>query len=221
MYFAAQKIALPIPLFLYIHGNSALQTLPTLLPPHPYTNIADSNLQDQDPSQHPPAPAQLHARNLTLPNSILTGRFDINPSLIIIIDHSYPIPNTTALFQLFIKSSEFADSSIAQYGANATLPGRIIRTEYELQYFIQPPNIRAFNHFTWESYSQVTEWLFWYLYFVGHKFACAFNVRRRLEDGGEEQIGYGEVGMMAGGDDRSSSVSLESLQFNASTGISR
>ncbi len=48
----------------------------------------------------------------------------------------------------------------------------------------------------------MTEWLFFYLYFWGHNSACAFNVRRRLEDGGEEQIGYGEVGMMAGGENR-------------------
>ena len=218
MYFATQKIALPIPLFLYIHGNSALPALPTLTPLLPYTSIADSNLQGQDPSQHP-SPAQLHARNLTLPTFILTDRFEINPSLSIIIDHSYPIPNTTALFQLFTKSKEFADSGIAQYGANATLLGRIIRTEYELQYFIQPLNVRVLDHFTWETYSQVTEWLFWYFFFGGHKFACAFDMRRRLEDGEEQQIGYGGVGMIAGGEDRSRSISLKSLQFNASTGI--
>lgn len=67
----------------------------------------------------------------------------------------------------------------------------------------------------------MTEWLFFYLYFLRFNFACAFNVRRRLEDGGEEQIGYGEVGMMAGGEERSEWISLESLQFNASTGITR
>lgn len=37
----------------------------------------------------------------------------------------------------------------------------------------------------------------------------------------EEQIEYGEVGMIAGGKYRNKSISLESLQFNASTGIAR
>ena len=219
MYFTTQKIAFAIPLFLHIQGNFALPALPILLPPLPYTKIADSNLQGQDPAQHPPAPAHLHARNLTLPTSILTERFEINPSLSITIDHSYPILNTTALFQLFTESKEFADSSIAQYGANATLLGLIIRTKYEIQYFIQPLNVRESDHFTWLSYSQVTEWLFWYFFFGGHNSACAFLVRRRLEDGEEELIGYGGVGMIAGGEDRSRSISMESLQFNASTGI--
>jgi len=67
----------------------------------------------------------------------------------------------------------------------------------------------------------VTEWLFFYLYFLSFNFACAFNVRRRLDDGGEEQIGYGEVGMMAGGGNRSKWVPLDSLEFNASAGVSR
>ena len=221
MYFTTQRIAFAIPLFLYVQGNFALPALPTLLPHLPYTNIADSNLQGQDPSQHPPAPAQLHARNLTLPTFILTERFEINPSLIIIIDHGYPIPNTTALFELFTKSREFADSSIAQYGANATLLELIIRTEYELQYFIQPLNGREFDHFTWESYSQVTEWLFWYFFFGGPDSACAFLVRRRFEDAEEQLIGYGGVGMIAGGEDRIRSISLDPLQFNASTGNTR
>ena len=207
MYLATQKIAFAIPLFLYIQGNSALPALPILLPPLPDTNIADSNLQGQDPSQYPRAPAQLHARNLTLSKSFLTDRFEINPSLIIIIDHGYPIHNTTALVELFTRSIAFADSSIAQYGANATLPGRIIRTEYELQYFIQPPNV---NHFTWESYSQVTGWLFWYFIFGGTDFACAFELRR-LEDGEEQYIGYGGVRMLTGGEDRSRGISPESL----------
>ena len=207
MYLATQRIALAIPLFLYIKANSALPALSTLTPPLPDTNIADSNLQGQDPLQHPPAPAQLHARNLSFSNSILTERFNINPSLIIVIDHGYPIHNTTRLIELFTRSREFAHHSIAQYGANATLPGRTIRTEYELQYFIQPPNV---NHFTWESYSQVTEWLFWYFFFGGTDFACAFDLRR-LEDGEEQYIGYGGVRVLTGGEDRSRSISLESL----------
>ena len=65
----------------------------------------------------------------------------------------------------------------------------------------------------------MTEWLLFYLDSKGHNCACAFNVRRRLEDGGEEQIGYGEVGLMSEGKDGSNLISLESLQFNASTGI--
>lgn len=222
MYFTTQKLTFPIPLLLYIHGYSALPASPTLTPPLPYTSIADSNLQGQDLSlQYPPAPAQLHARNPTLPTPILTDRFEINPSLSIIIDHSYPIPNTTALFQLFTKSKEFADDGIAQYGANATLLGRIIRTEYELQYFVQPLNVRVFDHVTWEIYSEVTGWLYWYFFFGGHghKFACAFDVRRRLEGGEEQQIGYGGVGVIAGGEDGSRSILLESLQFSASTDV--
>lgn len=67
----------------------------------------------------------------------------------------------------------------------------------------------------------MTEWLLYVLNFFGFNYACAFNVRRRLEDGGEEQIGYGEVGMMAGRKDGSKLISLDSLQFNASTGIVR
>ena len=207
MYLTTQKIALAIPLFLYIQGNSALPAVPTLLPPLLDTNIADFNLQGQDLSQHPPAPAQLHARNLTLLKSILTDRFEINPSLIIIIDHGYPIYNTTALVQLFASSREFADSSIAQHGANATLPGRIVRLEADLQYFIQPPDV---NHFTWDIYSQVTQWLFWYFLFGGTDFACAFDLRR-LEDGEEQYIGYGGVRSLGGGEDRSKAISSESL----------
>ena len=67
----------------------------------------------------------------------------------------------------------------------------------------------------------MTAWLCFYLYFFGNNYACAFNVRRRLEDGGEEQIGYGEVGMMDGREDGSKLLSLDSLHFNASTGIAR
>ena len=179
----------------------------------------DSNLQGQNPSQHLPAPVQLQTRNLTLPNSILTDRFIINPSLSIIIDLSYPIENTTAIFQLLADSYDFAFRSIAQYGADAILPRRIIRTEDYLQYFVQPPISREFNQFTWDSYSKVTEWLLLYLDSKGHNCACAFNVRRRLEDGGEEQIGYGEVGLMSEGEAGSKLISLESLHFNASAGI--
>ena len=67
----------------------------------------------------------------------------------------------------------------------------------------------------------MTEWLLFYLDSLGHNFACVFNVRRRLEDGGEEQIGYGEVGMMTEGENESKLKSLASLQFNASTGVTR
>ena len=207
MYLAIQKIALAIPLFLYIQGNSALPAVPTLLPPLPDTNIADSNLQGQDLSQHPPAPAHLHARNLTLSKSILTNRYEINPSLIIIIDHGNPIYNTTALVHLFASSREFANSSIAQYGANATLPGRILRLEADLQYFIQPADV---NHFTWEYYSQVTQWLFLYFLFGGTDFTCAFDLRR-LEDGEEQYIGYGGVRSLEGGEDRSKAIFPEPL----------
>ena len=67
----------------------------------------------------------------------------------------------------------------------------------------------------------MTEWLLYVLTVFGFNYACAFNVRRKLEDSGEEQIGYGEVGMMAGRKDGSKLISLDSLQFNASTGIVR
>ena len=206
MYLATPKIALAVPLFLYVQGNSALPAAPTLLPPLPDTDIADSKFQGQDLLQHPSAPAQLHTRNLTLSKSILSDRFEINPSLIIIIDNGYPIPNSTALVELFAKSIAFAESSIAQYGANATLPGRMVRLEGELQYFIQPPDV---NHFTWDVYDKVTGWLFWYFIFGGTDFACAFGLRK-VEDGEEQDIGYGGVRMLTG-EDRSRAISSESL----------
>ncbi len=59
------------------------------------------------------------------------------------------------------------------------------------------------------------------MYFLRNERACVFNVRRRLEEGGEQQIGYGEVGMLAGSKDGSDLVHLEPLGFKASTGVSR
>lgn len=224
MYPIIQKILLPIllslSLFLYIHTITALPASPAqpqLLP------LPPTNIQNQPPSHQSPLPAPSHLQptNLSRPTPILTDRIDINPSLIIIIDLSYPLPNPSPLFDLFNRSSAFAHASIAEHGPNATLPGRIVRREGELEYFVQPPNVRAFNHFTWEAYGEVTEWLFSYLFFLRNERACAFNVRMRLEEGGERQIGYGEVGMLAGLKDGSELVPLEPLGFKASTGDSR
>ena len=166
----------------------ALKQDPTLLFPHPLVNHLShsaSHLQPQNLALTP------HNTSIGVP--VNTERFHINNNLVIHISLSSRVENTTALFVLLSRATTYAQAEALRYGASTVIPGRISRTESDLEYEVQPPLPQASSRFTWGRYEAVTDWLYYYLVVLGYEFHCAFNVKEVLEGGMESQIGFGEV----------------------------
>lgn len=84
-------------------------------------------------------------------------RFFITPNLVILISLSSPVENTTALSVLFCHAVTYAQGEVLRYGASTVLPGRIVHTESDLEYDVQPPLPQASSRFTWGNYEAVTD----------------------------------------------------------------
>ncbi|KAM0796370.1 hypothetical protein BDR22DRAFT_893224 [Usnea florida] len=110
--------------------------------------------------------SHIQVRNLVLaPQNVSSGapltmeRFYINPNLVILMSVSGPVGNTSALSLLLVDAATYARSNVLRHGASTVLPGRISRSESNLEYDLQPPLPRTSSRFTWGQYEALTDWL--------------------------------------------------------------
>ena len=105
-----------------------------------------------------PRDLALTPQNASIGALVNMDRFFVTPNLVIIISSSSPVGNTTALSVLLFRAVTYAQGEILRHGASTVLPGRILHTESDLEYYVQPPLPQASSRFTWGNYEAVTDW---------------------------------------------------------------